>query len=176
LATDPTAASGFIGHAGEHYVLYQLYRRGLLAALSPRGAPTVDVLVLAPDESVLASLQVKTKTKKEGWVMGKKHVRLVAPHLFYAFVDLKPDDPVTYIVPSSVVADVLHLEHQAYIDTPGRGGRQRRDSTMYELRNAYRHSVPGYPDGWLEAYRERWDLLANGGEALPRQATDRPIS
>jgi hypothetical protein len=90
-----TASSGFLGHAGEHYVLYQLYRRGLLAALSPRGAPTIDVLVLSPDESVVASLQVKTKTRQGGWFMGEKHERFVAPHFFYAFVDLQePENPL----------------------------------------------------------------------------------
>jgi hypothetical protein len=36
----------FTGPAGEHYVLYRLHAQGLMAALAPRNAPTVDVLVL----------------------------------------------------------------------------------------------------------------------------------
>jgi hypothetical protein len=36
------------GAAGEHYVLYQLHLRGLLAAQSPRGAYAADVAVFSP--------------------------------------------------------------------------------------------------------------------------------
>lgn len=48
-----------VGPAGEHFVLFRLYQQGMLASLSPPGSPTVDVLALAPDESVIATLQVK---------------------------------------------------------------------------------------------------------------------
>jgi hypothetical protein len=36
-----------VGPAGEYYVLYRLHQQGLLASLAPRGAPTVDILVLS---------------------------------------------------------------------------------------------------------------------------------
>ena len=64
-----------VGPAGEHYVLFRLHQQGLLASLSPEGSPTVDVLVLSPDETVIASLQVKTRTygRDRGWHMRKKH-------------------------------------------------------------------------------------------------------
>jgi hypothetical protein len=61
-----------VGPAGEHYVLFQLYRRGVLAALAPPGTPIVDVLVLSPDrETKAATVQVKTRTgyQSGGWFM-----------------------------------------------------------------------------------------------------------
>jgi hypothetical protein len=63
-----------VGPAGEHYVLFRLYREGFLASLAPPGSPTVDVLVLSPDETIIASLQVKTRTygRDQGWHMSKK--------------------------------------------------------------------------------------------------------
>jgi len=114
-----------VGPAGEYYVLYRLYHLGLLASLAPRGAPTVDVLVLSPDETVVATLQVKARTRGPdgGWPMSLKHERIVQPRCFYAFVDFEPKLPVTYIVPSKVVADVLARSHQAWLGAPGRGGR-----------------------------------------------------
>ena len=37
--------------------------------------------------------------------MRKKHESVIQPRCFYAFVDFEPEPPVTYIVPSKVVAD-----------------------------------------------------------------------
>jgi hypothetical protein len=133
----------------------------MLASLSPPGAPTVDVLVLATDQSVIASLQVKTRTygADKGWHMSIKHESITEPRLFYAFVDLEPELPVTYIVPSSVVADVLKKSHQAWLAAPGARGQQRNDNPMRRIRPVYEDPLPDYPHNWLEEWRERWDLL-----------------
>lgn len=151
-----------VGPAGEHYVLFRLYQQGMLASLSPPGAPTVDVLVLAPDESVIATVQVKTRTygTDGGWHMSVKHERIIQDRCFYAFVDLEPEVPVTFIVPSATVAEVLRASHQAWLAAPGRSGRVHRDHDMRRVRPAYPFEVRGYPPSWLEKYRERWDLLS----------------
>ncbi len=47
---------------GEHYVLYQLHLRGLLAAQSPTRAYAADILVLSPVMGVGSMVQVKTRT------------------------------------------------------------------------------------------------------------------
>lgn len=150
-----------VGPAGEYYVLYRLHHQGLLASLAPRGAPTVDVLVLSHDETVVATLQVKTRSygTDGGWHMSPKHESIVQPRCFYAFVDFEPEPPVTYIVPSKVVADVIGRAHQAWLATPGKGGRPHQDNPMRRVQPNYGLALAEYPDGWLEAYRERWDLL-----------------
>ena len=51
-----------VGPAGGHYVLSRLCRQGMRASLAPPGFPTVDVLVLAYYQSMIASLRVKTRT------------------------------------------------------------------------------------------------------------------
>ena len=138
----------------------------MLASLAPPGAPTVDVLVLATDQTVIASLQVKTRTygTDKGWHMSAKHELISEPRLFYAFVDLEPEPPVTYVVPSSVVADVVKKSHHQWLTTPGAKGQQRNETGFRRVLPAYKEVVDGYPPGWLDAYRERWDRLT---AALP---------
>jgi hypothetical protein len=150
-----------VGPAGEHYVLSCLYRRGMFASLAPPGAPTVDILVLDADETVIAAVQVKTRTygPDRSWHMRDKHEEIIEDRYFYAFVDLEPEPPVTYIVPSAVVADVVRKSHQVWLDTPGVRGQPHKDGPMRRLGPEYRFTVPGYPAGWLDQYREQWDLL-----------------
>jgi hypothetical protein len=150
-----------VGPAGEHFVLFRLHQQGLLASLSPEGSPTVDVLVLSPDETVIASLQVKTRTygRDRGWHMKKKHESIAKPRYFYAFVDLEPEQPVTYIVPSGVVAEVLRKSHQAWLAAPGAKGQRRNDNVMRRIQPEYPDPFEGYVPNWLDEWRERWDLL-----------------
>ena len=104
LSRRPQLHKTLIGPAGEHYVLFRLLQRGILAALAPPGAEKVDILVLSTDEQITATIQVKTSTTSlnKGWPMNAKHETIEHPRAFYAFVDLKrlPHAPVTYIVPS----------------------------------------------------------------------------
>jgi hypothetical protein len=155
-----------IGPAGEHYVLYRLYCEGMLASLAPPRTPTIDILVLDPNETVIATLQVKTTTVgvAHGWPMNVKHETFVRPRCFYAFVDLKPETPVVYIVPSKVVAEVVRQSHKAWLTAPGRRGQPHKDNPVRRLGSGYA-DLPGYEEGWLEAYRERWDLLRDQAQA-----------
>jgi hypothetical protein len=158
----PTALQrALVGPAGEHYVIFRLYQQGILASLAPPGFPAVDVLVLAPDQSVIASIQVKTRTygRDKGWHMSAKHEEIVEPRLFYAFVDVEPELPVTYIVPSAVVAEIVTLSHRAWLSTPGARGQQRNDTKMRRIQPTYPDEFPGYSPTWMDEWRERWDLL-----------------
>jgi hypothetical protein len=142
-------------------VLFRSYQQGMLASQTPPGSRTVDVLVMAPEETVIATLQVKARTvgRDHGWHMSRKHERFAEARSFYAFVDLEVSPPVTFIVTSKVVADVVRAEHQAWLAIPGQKGQARRDNDVRRLLSAYAHEVPGYPAGWLNDYKERWNLL-----------------
>ena len=98
----PAKESVLIGAAGENYVLYQLHWRDLLAAPAPPGAAIADLIVFDPKMSVGSMVQVKTTTRRSGWVLGEKNERAeyIHPRLFYAFVDLVPPTPRVFIVPS----------------------------------------------------------------------------
>ncbi len=159
-----------VGSAGEHYVLYKLHRQGLLSAPAPRGFKDVDILVLNPDLSVIASIQVKTSTHGPGWVMGEKHEGIVLPGLFYCFVDFKPAEPVTYVVPCSVVADFLRKAHRAWLGLPGKRGESHKDNPVRRVQPAYNFPVAGFEPGWMDQYRENWALLDQTA-APPMRAT-----
>lgn len=157
------ADSAITGAAGEHFVLYKLHQRGLIAALAPQGAHEADIIVFSPEMSVGSMVQVKTRTRGRdgGWHMSEKHERIVHDRLFYAFVDLEPTEPVVFVVPSRTVASVVQAAHSAWLASPGRGGQARRDTKFRRLRPRYEDAVAGIADGWLDAYRERWEYLTD---------------
>jgi len=161
IAAKPTSKTTLTGAAGEYFVLYKLLRLGLIAGLPPAGAPDVDVLVIDDDANVLISLQVKTRRKgaDKGWHMKERHEKLVSPRLFYVLVDMEPGEPVCYVIPSSVVADCVTKENQAWLATPGKKGQPHNPHSMRRLLPKYPYQVEGFEDGWLERYREQWGLL-----------------
>ena len=52
--------------------------------------------------------------------------------MFYIFVRLNKVDerPEFHIVPTSYVANKVKKGHQSWLDTPGRGGRKRKNTDM----------------------------------------------
>ena len=161
------AKVAFTAAAGEHYVLFRLHAAGLMAALAPRNAPSVDVIVLSPDEKITAEVQVKTSTGtvRSGWgTLSVKDETRARPGLYYALVNIRdPVQPVSYIVPSAVVADVLPKQHRAYHQRPRLYGdvtKPKADNSMRSIRDDFGFKVPGYPPGWMKPYLEAWHLLA----------------
>ena len=150
-----------IGAAGEHFVMYQLYKRGLMVGQPPQGVADVDLLILDESAKIVKSLQVKARSKGAdgGWHMKEKHEGLQNPRLWYVFVDMEVDSPICYIIPSKVVAEVVKLSHSIWLATPGKGGRPHGHTEMRRIRPDYRFGIPGYPKGWMDKYREKWDLL-----------------
>lgn len=160
------SATSLTGAAGEHFVMSALLRRGMIAALAPAGVPNCDIIVTDEIGARLCAVQVKTRNNRGadgGWHMGKKHESLTSPTLFYCFVDFAVGEdrgPLTYVVPSAVVAEVLALSHQTWLSQPGVKGQQRKDNDLRRFLPDYSHLVAGkYGFGWLEPYREAWHLL-----------------
>ena len=54
-------SSTMLGAAGEHYVMCQLMRRNMIAALAPSGVPDANIIVSDRLGSALAAIQVKTR-------------------------------------------------------------------------------------------------------------------
>src|SRR5258708_3524965 len=126
----PRTPTALVAAAGEHYVLHRLFRHGLLATLAPGNEPNFGVMVFADRASVVATIQVKTRTRSadQGWMMRMKHEDVAEDGLFYAFVDLEdPDHVVTYLMPSDVVARAVKETHIDWLKTPGQKGQARND-------------------------------------------------
>ena len=157
----PKIPTGLTGAAGEHFVMYQLYKRGLMVGQPPQGVADVDLLVLDEKANIVKSIQVKARSKGAdgGWHMKAKHEKLVNPRLWYVFVDMEPESPVCYIIPSSVVAKVVHLSHSIWLAAPGVNGRPHGETDMRRVRPNYQFEIPGFPNGWMDQYKENWESL-----------------
>jgi hypothetical protein len=162
-----TSQTTLLGAAGEYYVMSQLLRRGLIAALAPVGVPNCDIIVSDEIGDRLSAIQVKTRQEKGtdgGWHMRKKHEDIVSPGLFYAFVDFGKsldDHPACFLIPSKVVAEVIGQSHKVWLETPGKMGQQRNGSDLRRLLPDYdRLGIDiGRGEGWLEQYRNVWHNL-----------------
>lgn len=153
--------------AGEHFVLFRVHQEGMLAALAPPGSAAADVLIVAPDDGIVATLQVKTRIRgnEVGWRMSAEHELIRAPRSFYAFVDMEVPTgalPITYVVPSREVASMLAASHKAWLSIP-----EHNDSRRRRVKPSHPFKVPGYPDGWMEQYRESWGRLRAAVEHRP---------
>jgi hypothetical protein len=138
----------------------QLLLRGCLAALTPRGSPDADILVRTPDGVIAAEVQVKARSGRRGrgWRMSEKHEHIVWPRLFYCFVDFGHETswPV-YVMPCKDVARYLTLSYQEWLAAPGRGGKDHKGWPGRFI--SPQRPVKGDPDGWMEPYVGRWDLI-----------------
>lgn len=165
------SATSLTGAAGEHFVMSELLRRGLIAALAPAGVPNCDIVVTDEIGARLCAIQVKTRLGKgsdRGWHMSRKHEALVSPSLFYCFVDfgtVTGEQPFTYIVPATVVAACLAQNHQRWLEIPGAKGQAHKDNDMRRFLPDYAHlGSEKYGDGWLQPYREAWDMLQSAAD------------
>lgn len=158
--------STVVGAAAEHFVMSQLLRRGMIAALAPTGVPDTDIIVSDRIGSTLAAVQVKARTygRDGGWHMKAKHEKISRPLLYYCFVDFGASlecHTKCWVIPSEKVSDALTKSHAAWLAAPGKNGRPHRDHEMRRLIPDYGYeSLPQYRLGWLDPYIEAWDLIS----------------
>jgi hypothetical protein len=158
-----------LGAAGEHHVMSQMLRRGMIAALAPAGVPNADILVTDSIGDRLCAVQVKTRRgigSDGGWHMKAKHEEIASSSLFYCFVDFGDGmtlAPASWLVPSPVVAEILQKSYRAWLTKPGKKGQEHKDTLMRRFLPDYSHWGLGekYGKGWLDDYHERWDLIGS---------------
>lgn len=160
--TKKRADKNFIGAAGEHLVLSRLYARRVLASLAPPNASEVDILVNPVDGNNSKLIQVKSTEssgKDRGWSMRDEHLSLVSPKLFYCFIELSSNPQNVYVIPSGIVAQVLKEADKAYMNKPKQDGSARTKHSRRMLKPQFLVDIPSAPNGWMDKYLERWDLL-----------------
>ena len=174
----PSINSVILGAAGEHYVMAELLRRGLIAAKAPDGVPNFDIVITDVDGERLAAIQVKTRRDRrggdKGWHMKAKHDTLVAERMFYVFVDVGQDEncaPTFLILPSQEVAEACRISHQIWEQTPNVKGEPHGKSELRRFLPIYSRNsrmrltaehdafLESHGVGWLEPYRNAWNLI-----------------
>jgi hypothetical protein len=145
------------GAAGEHLVLSRLLSRGVLAAQAPRGARKADILVNFLDGRLPCLVQVKSRQAGGalGWHMQEKHESQTESDLFFCFVDFEPDQPRVFVMPATVAAEAIRLDHSTWLATPGKNGQAHNETKFRRLRD----NSLGKEEGWLNEYLENWDLI-----------------
>jgi hypothetical protein len=122
-----------LGAAGEHYVMSQLLRRGLIAALAPQGVPMADIVVTDLGGDRLCSVQVKSRRdigSDKGWHFQPKHASNPPARLFYCLVDFgksERDHPTIYVMPSAKIAEVLTATYAMARNARKKGSGTQRD-------------------------------------------------
>ena len=98
-------------------------------------------------------------------MMNAKHERTTGERLFYCFVDFQKEDekPIVFIVPANLVAQVLTASHRKWLANPGRSGQVHKNTPVRQFLPNYSHIFlderHDFGAGWLDSYREKWDIL-----------------
>ncbi len=148
-----------IGNAGEFYVAAELLKRGIVAALAPRNAPTFDILAAKSQKTV--RVRVKTKSAEyTDWQWTVKRDGTIFRDLgskgdFTVLVNLTSEtkDLTFFVVPTGLINDWLMMEFKEWVRAPGKDGRPHDPS------NKKRHlNYPKFSER-LARYLYNWELL-----------------
>lgn len=142
--------------AGVYWTAFRLCEQGLVPSIPPRNLPHFDLPVTSLDGRVHATVQVKSRATRQGWIIAwyRKNLRLpVRRNHFYVLVDISnPSNPETtraLVIPSSVVSRICLPRAKRFAAKPtGGGGKRKPFPVDVKLRNPV----------W-EKYWERWDLV-----------------
>jgi hypothetical protein len=138
------------GDAAEHFVLAELLRREIVAALAPRNMPSYDILAVNGTNS--AKVRVKSKTAADTFVWNaKKDGKIftdVTANDFSVLVDMgvSTSAPLYYVVPTADLEARLQDRYQEWLKTPGKGDRSHKPNRMRRLDD------PGWQQ-WLANYK-----------------------
>ncbi len=157
--SDVRVQTTVIGNAGEHLVVGELLKRGVIASQTPRNLKDFDVIAFRGSNAL--RIRVKTKSarakgfrwdaNKAGGVFGATSDRDVC-----VLVDLKDDQesPAYYVVMTRDLEIELRRDFEKYVTEPGRGGRRRSPTSTTRVKG-------DRPEhwAWLTAHKDRWDVI-----------------
>lgn len=147
---------GIVGVAGEYFVAAELSQMGIVATLTLKNTPSIDILATNLESGKFANIQVKTMslTNKQGWRLSKKdEERSNIKNHFYVLVNLQDIGklPEYYIIPQDKLAALLYKDHREWLA----GDNKRKDTTM-RVFDPYRRKVQRE---FGEKYKNNWKIL-----------------
>jgi len=155
---------GLIGNSGEHYVMAELLKRDVIAALAPRNAPGFDILATKGEQTV----RIRVKTKSENydvWQYSAKKDGSIFRDLsgkddFSVLVHLAIDhrDMMYFVIPTLLINNWLEKDFKEWLATPGKGGRPHSPT------NPKRNLKYEQYRGEIEKFRNNWENLWGGDD------------
>lgn len=151
---------GVIGISGEYFTAAELSQRGVVATLTLKNTPYIDILATNLESGKTANIQVKTMSigNKAGWHLGPKDTEPsnVKNH-FYVLVDLQGPDkmPKYIIIPKKELSDFIRKDYKNWISGVKKDGSPRKDTTMRIFDPNRRDNCRKFS----EKYLNNWDIL-----------------
>jgi len=150
-----------IGNAGEYYVVAELLKRGIVAALAPRNAPSFDILATRDNRTV--KIRVKTKSQEYPiWQYSVKKDGSIFRDLsedgdFTVLVDLAMEtkDLKFYVVPTCRIDVWLKKDFKEWVRTPGKNNRPH-DPTN-KKRNLSQEKYARELSKYLNQWEKLWE-------------------
>lgn len=147
---------GIIGVAGEYFVAAELSQMGIIATLTLKNTPSIDILATNLETGKFANIQVKTMSlnNKQGWRLSSKdEEKSKIKNYFYIMVNLQEIGklPEYYIIPQKKLADLLYNDHREWLS----GNVKRKDTTM-RIFDPYRRKSQ---KEFGEPYKNNWKIL-----------------
>ncbi len=147
---------GIIGVAGEYFVAGELSQLGIVATLTLKNTPSIDILATNLENGKFANIQVKTMSvgNKTGWRLSKKDEKVsnIKNH-FYIMVNLQGcgQIPEYFILPQPKLAKLIYKDHKIWLA----GNSKRKDATM-RLFNPFKNEIQ---KKFGEKYKNNWNVL-----------------
>ncbi len=153
IVKEPTTeklSKGITGIAGEYFAAAELSRRNFMASITLRNNDSIDILASNPRNNKIYSIQVKTsQSNSRSWPLSSKSETNFSEHHFYIFINFRSifERPEYFIVPSKIVSEAIKLDHQTWLQKPGRNGHIHKDNSLRKF-----YDID-------EAYLEKWEFL-----------------
>jgi hypothetical protein len=143
-----------IGNAGEHYVMAELLKRRIIAALAPRNVPGFDILATRHDMTV--RIRVKTKSADyDCWQWNAKPDGSIFRSLskkndFTVMVDLTPEtrDLKFFLVPTAKLDRWLKRDFKRWVETRGAKGQRRSKDNKRRILHFQRYRTRLKEGNW----------------------------
>ncbi len=149
---------GIIGSAGEFIVSSELSRRGIIATLTLKNTPLIDIIATNPKKGSVVNIQVKTKSSRnsQGWVLSDKvEEKTNLKKLYFVFVNFKELSqlPDYYIIPHNIFSDYIKKINKEWLSGTYKDGQARKANKIRNFKPESRDIKFG------EKYKNNWKIL-----------------
>ena len=149
------------GNASQFFIAGQLCRMGYSAVVTLGNTPNTDILCSNVEGTKFVHIQVKTYVPGiRTCSVGRKAQKNYGENFFWILGGIPQwgsDVPFEYyIIPSAVMAENVTTYQERWLATPGRDGREHKDSAVRIV------TLPPFKseNSWsVEGYKDRWDLI-----------------
>jgi hypothetical protein len=155
--------SGIVGVSGEFFVAAELSQRGIVATLTLKNTPSIDIIATNLEKGTVANIQVKTMSigNKNGWRLGPKDEEPsnIMNH-YYVLVDLQGLNkmPEYTIIPKKEFASFINKSHRDWLSIPKKDGNPRKDTDI----RVFNPNINKECKKFAEKYRDNWNILKLG--------------